>query len=151
MSKSNDGAASVLAGLIVFGGAGIVIVGAIAFLFWVGPQYGLYSARMDGEAQLKKAESTRQVRVLESKAKADAAELEAKAKLIQADADAKAFAVIGEQIQKNPGILQYEYIKGLQDKPGDQPGDRMVIYVPTQNGLPVLPVSEAGRAIEPKK
>ncbi len=144
MSNRND-QTNITAALIVYLGLGSIFLGSIAFLFWVIPQYGLYSARLSGEAKLREAESTRQVRVLESKAKADAADLEAKAKVIQAKADAEAFAIIGEQLKNNPSILQYEYIKNLQEKQGDEAGERTVIYVPTQNGIPVLPITEASR------
>lgn len=128
-------------GLMMILAAGLFVV----FLFWVFPQYGLYTARLSGEAKFREAESTRQVRVLESKAKAEAAELEAKAKIIQAKADAEAFAIIGVRLKDHPEILQYEYIKNLQERQGDAPGERTIIYVPTQNGVPMLPVTEATR------
>ena len=80
------------------------------------------------------AESTRQVRVLEAKAKMDSASLEAKAEIERAKGVAEANKIIGDSLNDNPRYLQYLYITGLQE--GSEKGNR-TIYVPTEGGLPV--------------
>lgn len=80
------------------------------------------------------AESTRQVKVLEAKAKKDAASLEAEAEVERAKGVAEANKIIGDSLKDNPRYLQFLYIKGLEE--GSQNGAK-VIYVPTEGGLPV--------------
>ena len=67
--------------LVKVGGAFFLsglIIGALA---WGVPQFGVYNRTLAGKAALMEAESTRQVRVLEAKAKMDSASLEARPKL----------------------------------------------------------------------
>ncbi len=80
------------------------------------------------------AESTRQVRVLESRAKKDAATYEADAEIERAKGVAQANKIIGDSLKDNPRYLQYLYITGLQE--GSEKGNR-TIYVPTEGGMPV--------------
>lgn len=106
----------------------------LALLIWIFPQVGIYYATSNGKAALMKAESTRQVRVLESKAKKDAAIFEAEAEIERAKGVAQANKIIGDSLKDNPRYLQYLYITGLQE--GSEKGNR-TIYVPTEGGMPI--------------
>lgn len=119
------------------------LVSAIA-LFAVGcmyvyPQYRVYSQRMEGEAVLAHAQSSREVAVAEAKAKMEAADMLAQAEIKRAEGVAKANQIIGESLKNNEVYLRYLWINNL-DK-GDSP---TVIYVPTEAGIPIL---EAGRMV----
>ena len=102
------------------------------------PQVNIYYRSTSGRAALMEAEYTRQVKVLESKAKKDAAKFEAEAEVERAEGVAGANEIIGDSLKDNPRYLQYLYIIGLQE--GSDKGNRTV-YVPTEGGMPV-PVLE---------
>jgi regulator of protease activity HflC (stomatin/prohibitin superfamily) len=121
----------------------VVALFGLASLFWIGPQYNIYSKTQNGKAMLQEAESTRQVRVYEAKAKKEAAVLEADAEVARAEGVAKANKIIGDSLKGNPEYLKYLYITGLQDQEGKQ-GEKTVVYIPT-DGLVPLPISESGR------
>lgn len=110
----------------------------IALCFWGLPQFGVYSRTLAGKAALMEAESTRQVKVLEAKAKKDSASLEAAAEIERAKGVAEANRIIGDSLKDNPRYLQYLYIVGLQE--GSEKGNR-TIYVPTEGGVPVPTLS----------
>lgn len=115
--------------IIIAGGSAV-----LAFVIWLLPQVGIYYATSSGKAALMEAESTRQVRVLESRAKKDAATYEAEAEVERAKGVAQANKIIGDSLKDNPRYLQYLYITGLQE--GSEKGNR-TIYVPTEGGMPV--------------
>jgi regulator of protease activity HflC (stomatin/prohibitin superfamily) len=106
----------------------------VGFILWGIPQFGVYNRTLAGKAALMEAESTRQVKVLEAKARMDSASLEAKAEIERAKGVAEANRIIGDSLKDNPRYLQYLYINGLQE--GSEKGNR-TIYVPTEGGLPV--------------
>jgi regulator of protease activity HflC (stomatin/prohibitin superfamily) len=109
-------------------------VAVLAFILWGAPQLGVYNRTLAGKASLMEAESTRQVKVLEAKAKMDSASLEARAEIERAKGVAEANRIIGDSLKDNPRYLQYLYIVGLQE--GSEKGNR-TIYVPTEGGLPI--------------
>lgn len=113
---------------------GISAVAITALIIAGVPRLGVYYRTMAGKAALMEAESTRQVRVLEAKAKKDSASLEAEAEIERAKGVAEANKIIGDSLKDNPRYLQYLYITGLQE--GSEKGNR-TIYVPTEGGLPV--------------
>lgn len=98
------------------------------------PQYNVYEQRLNGEAELARAESNRQIAVREAQAKDDAADLLARAEVKRANGVAQANQIIGDSLKDNEAYLRYLWIDKL-----DQKGQ--VIYVPTEAGLPIL---EAG-------
>jgi regulator of protease activity HflC (stomatin/prohibitin superfamily) len=120
--------------IVVVGGIVIIALAVSGVGIWARPQLGVYYRTMAGKAALMEAESTRQVRVLEAKAKMDSASLEANAEIERAKGVAEANRIIGDSLKDNPRYLQYLYITGLQE--GSEKGNR-TIYVPTEGGLPV--------------
>jgi len=111
---------------------GVIVVGAVIFVG--GPQYNVWQQSLAGKAELQKAEYTRQVAVLEARAKKDSAQQLADAEIIRATGVAKANQIIGDSLKDNREYLQYLYITGLED--GSKNGN-VTIYVPTEGGMPV--------------
>lgn len=131
---------------LVATGAIIVIILAVILIGW--PNYNVWQSSLRGKAILEQAEYTRKVRIAEAKAKQESAELEAQADISRAKGTAEANRILGETL--SPTLLQYQYIRMLEEQ-GDNAGEKTVIYIPTQNGLPVLPQTEAGRLLIEQK
>jgi regulator of protease activity HflC (stomatin/prohibitin superfamily) len=110
-----------------------VMIGGCAFGY---PKYKVWSAQMEGEAELAQAEGNRRIAVLEAESKLDAAKSLAAAEVERARGVAEANAIIGESLKGNESYLRYLWIENL-DKGGNS-----VIYIPTEAGLPIL---EAGK------
>ena len=100
----------------------------------VGPIYNVWAQSLAGKAELQKAEYTRQVAVLEAKAKLDSAKELAQAEVERAKGVAQANQIIGDSLKGNREYLQYLYITGIEE--GSQKGN-VTIYVPTEGGMPV--------------
>lgn len=115
----------------------------LAFILWGVPQLGVYNRTLAGRAALMEAESTRQVRVLEAKAKQESAQLEAQAEITKAEGSAKAIAALKAELGSSDAYLRWLYIQGLQEQ-GDKSREKTVVYIPT-DGLVPLPISEAPR------
>jgi regulator of protease activity HflC (stomatin/prohibitin superfamily) len=96
------------------------------------PQYNVYSQRLEGEAELAKAEYSRQVAVREAQAKRDSAALLAEAEITRAGGVAKANSIIGESLKNNEAYLRYLFVNELSQT------KNQVIYVPTETQLPIL-------------
>jgi regulator of protease activity HflC (stomatin/prohibitin superfamily) len=99
-------------------------------------EYEVYSAQMDGKARYAEAVSSRQIKVLEAKAKQESAAFEAEAEITRAKGVAQANKIIGSSLKQNEDYLRYLWIDKIQE------GKHEVIYVPTEAGLPIL---EAGK------
>jgi hypothetical protein len=149
MSTQNN---DTTAGWIIFG---TVVAALCAGVLWLLPQVGAYYSQVGGRGALLKAESTRQVRVLEAKAKLEAADLEARAEVRRAQGSAQAIEAIKGQLGGPEGYLRWLYIQGLQENTassnnGGEGGGgggghkETIVYIPT-DGLVPLPISEAGR------
>jgi regulator of protease activity HflC (stomatin/prohibitin superfamily) len=123
------------------------ILGLVAFMLWGFPQLGVYNRTLAGKAALMEAESTRQVRVLEAKAKQESALLEATAEITRAQGSAKAIAALKAELGSSDAYLRWLYIQGLQEQ-GNNSGEKTVVYIPT-DGLVPLPISEAPRLSRP--
>ena len=129
---------NISAGAVVGTGAAWILIFAMVGGLYGCPQYNVYSSRLDGEAQLVQADSTRRITVLEAQAKVDSAQKLADAEVIRAGGVAKANAIIGESLKGNESYLRYLWIDKLDSTHGQ------IIYVPTEAGLPIL---EAGRSV----
>lgn len=96
------------------------------------PQWGVYSQRLEGEAELAKANYSKQVAVQEANAKAEAASKLAEAEVTRAKGVALANKIIGDSLQNNEAYLRYLWISEMKET-HDQ-----IIYVPTEANLPIL-------------
>lgn len=103
--------------------------------FW--PPYNVWEQKLQGEAELAKANYSKQVAVQEAIAKEEAASHLAKAEVARAQGVAQANKIIGTSLKDNEEYLRWLYIEGMKEKTGTE-----VIYVPTEAGLPIL---EAGK------
>ena len=100
------------------------------------PQYQVYSQRMEGEAELAKAEYSKKVMIQDALARQESAKALAEAEVTRAEGVARANKIIGDSLNGNESYLQYLWIHNLNE------GKNEVIYVPTEANLPIL---EAGR------
>ena len=89
-------------------------------------------AKLTVEQKKQEAEQARQVAQGQADAAVIAAQGAAEAQIIQAEAQAKANELIGQSLQQNPEILQYQYI--LKLAPGVQ-----TIFIPSGNQF-ILPL-----------
>lgn len=103
----------------------------ICFSF-ISPIYGVWRERLYGEAEFARAESSRQIQILEAKAKCESAKSLAEADVIRAEGVSRANKIIGDSLQGNEGYLRYLWIQGLQTN------QMQVVYVPTEANLPIL-------------
>lgn len=99
---------------------------------WGCPSYHVYTQRKNGEAELARAESNRQIASLEAKAKWESAKSLAEAEVIRAEGVAKANKIIGDSLKNNDAYLRYLWVQGLQTN------QMQVVYVPTEANLPIL-------------
>jgi len=114
----------------------VIIVAFVISLFVidavVGPIYNVWAQSQTGKAELARAESNRQIAVLEAQAKKDSAQQLADAEIIRASGVAKANSIIGESLKDNPAYLQYLWITE-----GEKDSNRTVYMVPSNGGAPV--------------
>lgn len=122
-------------------GGVLLLFGMIALGMAGCPAYGVYSAGKAGEAQLRKAEQNRQIKVLEAKAKLESAKLEAEAEVERAKGVAQANAIVADGLNGHEEYLRYLWIDKVAGSTA-----REIIYVPTEANMPIL---EAGRLESP--
>ena len=126
----------------------ILALTAISFIglivVWMAgyPAYNVYAQRLEGQALLAHAQSSKEVAVAEAKAKMESASLLAEAEVARAKGVAAANKIIGESLKENEAYLRYLWIQNLESNKESQ-----VIYVPTEAGLPIL---EANRLLKEK-
>lgn len=97
------------------------------------PVYNVWQKRLDGEAQLAEAESSRRIKIEEAKAAHLSADELAKAEVARAKGVAEANKIIGDSLRGNDAYLRYLWITSLTNDRGKE-----VIYVPTEANLPIL-------------
>lgn len=102
------------------------------------PQYRVYSMRKSGEAALAEAKSSRQVAILEARARKESAIELADAEVIRARGAAEANRILQDSLGGPDGYLRYLQIQALQETKSS------LIYVPTEAGLPVTEARRLG-------
>ena len=112
---------------------------------WGCPQYNVYSSRMDGEAKLAHAQSSKEVAVAEAKAKMESAKMLADAEVTRAEGVAKANKIIGDSLKGNEAYLRYLWVNNLEN------GHNRVIYIPTEAGMPILEANRFDHPVPEKK
>lgn len=136
MSYRNETQESAAPMILAGTGALGLVLALIVLLMWGCPKYNVYSARLEGEAVLAHAQSSREVAVAEAKAKMESASLLSQADTIRAHGVARSNAIIGASLKDNKAYLHWLWIDNIEKNP------QAVIYVPTEANLPIL---EAGR------
>lgn len=117
--------------------ASIAAVAVVAAGMWGCPQYHVWNQGLAGQAELRRAEQNRQIRIQEAQAAEEASKHLARAEVERAKGVAEANKIIGDSLHGNEAYLRYLWIHSMDGK--DQ---KTVVYVPTEANLPIL---EAGR------
>ncbi|MHC3127576.1 hypothetical protein OB03_09925 [Brevundimonas sp. GN22] len=118
----------------------ILVIAALAIVLVGLPSYNVYSKQMQGRAAYEEAVQNRRIRVLEAQAALDSAKLTAQAEIERAKGTNEANRIMAQSLGGPENYLRWSYINMLQETAGK--GDRQVIYIPTEAGMPIL---EAGR------
>ena len=144
MSYRNQNSGLVTAGLGMLATAvgAAALAGVLGGTYWAWKNVQVWAAEQNGRAILAEAEFSRQARVEEARAKANAAELEGQAELTRAEFAAQANAALAEGLGGPEAYLRYLYIRMLEEQ--KENGSNTLIYIPTEAGMPVL---EAGRGV----
>jgi len=120
-------------GFVILLLAGILVVtSGIGGCMYGMPKYNVYHQQMEGEAELAKANFSKQTAIQEAHAKMESAKLLADAEVIRAEGVAKANKIIGDSLNNNEAYLRYLYINNLEHT------QNQIIYVPTEANLPIL-------------
>ena len=102
----------------------------------VGPIYNVWSQYQTGRAELARAESNRQIAILESKAKLESAHFLKQSRIIEAESIAESNKIIGASLKNNPEYLTFLQIQNIQE--GAEKGNKIYFVAPNQAGVPVL-------------
>jgi len=128
----------------------IVVILLIVGLFFggwvVSKNVSVWSQRIEGEAELARAEQSRKIAIVEAQAKMESAKALAQADVERAKGAAEANRILGDSLKGNEDYLRYLWIQGLEHG-GNAP---TVIYVPTEAGLPLLEASRLTQKPERK-
>lgn len=116
---------------IVSGGVIVAVLGIGGCMYGM-PMYNVYEQRLHGEAELAKANFSKQVAVQEAHAKMESAKMLADAEVMRAEGVAKANKIIGDSLTNNEAYLRYLFVNNLEHT------QNQVIYVPTEANLPIL-------------
>lgn len=111
----------------------ILLVVLMAFGMWGCPKYRVYSQRMEGRAELERAEQNRQIKVNEAQALYDAAKYRAKADSIRAEGTASANRIINQSLTEE--YIRWYFVEGLNTSA--ESGNLQIIYVPTEANVPI--------------
>ena len=105
---------------------------SLSGVLWGCPAYNVYSKEQSGRAALAEAQSSRQIAVLEARARLESAKMLADAEVVRAEGAARANRILQDSLGGPDGYLRYLQIQAIDAK------DASIIYVPTEGGLPLL-------------
>ena len=109
-----------------------IALGSIMFIvgiMFAYPLYNVWQQGLAGEAELKRAEQSRQIVIKRAKAEQEAAQY-----------TAKAIEIVGAVAQKYPEYRKQEFISAFGEALNN--GDiETIIYVPTEANIPLIEVS----------
>ncbi len=126
MNKFQKGSAdNILIGLIA-----VFVIAIILIFLFAWPQYKVWQQGMVGQAQLSKAQQSKQIAIETAKAELESAKLRA-----------EAIKVMGKAAQEFPEYRQQEFI-GAFGEALREGNISQIVYVPTEANIPVL---EAGK------
>jgi regulator of protease activity HflC (stomatin/prohibitin superfamily) len=117
----------------------------VAAIMWGCPQYNVWEQGLRGQAELRRAEQNRQIKVQEATAHEESAKHYARAEIERAKGVSEANKIIGEGLRGNEDYLRYLWIMSLEHVAAS-PNGSTVVYVPTEANLPIM---EANR-LKPK-
>lgn len=117
----------ILAGILLIIGAFIAV-----------PYYNVWQQEMAGRAEFAKAEQNRKIKIEEAKANLEAEKLNAQAEIERAKGAAEAIRI-------ENGSLSSTYIQYLWVRQQNDLNNKTIIYIPTENNLPILEASRLDR------
>ena len=123
-------------GWIVILTLSVITFGVIIGIIWASVNFRVYTKELNGKAQLKEAEWSKQIAIEEARALRDSATLKAEAEIERAKGVAEANKIISDSLKNNDEYLRYLWIDQLASGNAGQ-----IIYVPTEAGLPILEAS----------
>jgi hypothetical protein len=103
-----------LSTIIGIAGGTVLVFGLIIGGCWAYPQYRVYDQRLEGEAELQKAEYSKRVAVQTALATKDSATLLAEAEVARAEGVSKANKIIGDSLKDNEAYLRYLWMVNLK-------------------------------------
>jgi len=116
--------------------AGFMIVSlCVGAGMWGCPVYNVWQQRLVGEAELRRAEQNRQIKIQEAQAVQQSAIHLKAAEVTRAEGVAAANKIIGDSLRQNEDYLLYLWIHNLAEA---EKNGAEVIYVPTEANLPIL-------------
>ena len=118
-SQRGEGEAWILGGIFIL--CIVIAVGMVGC-----PQYNVYSSRLDGEAALAKANSTKQVLVTQAEAEKEAAK-----------SQAEAIRIVGQASKDFPEYRQQQFIQAFGEAMQSDKIEK-IIYVPTEANIPIV-------------
>ncbi len=113
-------------------GLGLLMLITVSGVLFGCPSYHVYSQEQAGRAALAEAQSSRQIAVLEARAKLESAKMLADAEVVRAEGAARANRILQDSLGGPEGYLRYLQIQAIDQK------EASLIYVPTEGGLPLL-------------
>lgn len=119
----------------------MIAVLLIGSLFYLWPVYNVWRAEKAGQAALAHAKYAKEVAVATAKANYEAAVWDARTDTARAHGINRSNQIIGSGLTQQ--YLQWLWIQNLEKQ------DKSVIYVPSVNGVPTMPVQEAMRLQSP--
>jgi len=116
------------------GSAELVVLVAVVFLviglFFAVPVWNVWRAGLSGEAELVKAEQTKQIMIETARAERDSAALRA-----------EAIKIMGAAAKEFPEYRQQEFMQAFGEALREG-NISQIIYVPTEANLPILEASK---------
>lgn len=111
-----------------------VIFLLVALSMWGCPQYNVWQTGLQGQAELRHAEQSKQIAIQEAHAKYESSKLLAQADIERAKGAAEANRIIGDSLKQNEEYLRYLWVTEVAGKDVD----KTVVYVPTEANVPIL-------------
>lgn len=109
----------------------ILIIAVPLLVIFLGyPIYRVWSQEQRGKADLAEAQWNRQIAIEEAQANLESEKLNAQAEIERAKGAAEAIRIEGGSLTNN--YIKYLWVRQLNT------GDKQLIYVPTEAGLPIL-------------
>lgn len=137
MLQDKSGEITVFGGITIGTVCLLALMGLVILKMWGCPQYRVYEARKEGEAELAQAQYSREVAVAEARAKMESADMLAQAEIKRARGVDSAIKIISGSLQNNTAYIQWLWVNNMEKK------DKTVIYVPS-SGMGI-PITEAQR------
>ncbi len=111
---------------------------------YVLPRYGVWQQGLRGEAELRRAEQNRKVKVYEAEAKLESSKLDAKAEIERAKGIAEANKIVADGLKGNDEYLRDLWIDKVAGNAAHE-----VVYVLTEANLPILEATRRAPAEKP--